>query len=103
VLRRQGTGTLAELFGEGSLGSDVQSRLIFGPAERRAELFAAATQQVQDMLTAHALGINAWIDEASASGQLPIEYAVFGVEPRPWTIDRNLHGRGQQFRLVRLR
>ncbi len=87
VLRRQGTGTLAELFGEDSLASDAQSRLLFGPPSRRADLFAAATPQVQAMLTAHAAGINAWIDEAGALGRLPIEYGLFGIAPRPWTVD----------------
>jgi penicillin amidase len=34
--------------------------------------------------------MNAWIDEATATGQLPPEYAAFGISPRPWTSDDSL-------------
>ncbi len=87
VLRRQGTGRLAELFGEGSVASDAQSRLLFGPSERRAALLAAAPQNTQEALAAHAAGMNAWITEAAATGQLPLEFGAFGVEPAEWTVD----------------
>lgn len=87
ILRRTATGTLAELFGAGSVASDVQTRLLFGPPEHRADLLAAAPQRTRDALTAHAAGINAWIEEASAAGLLPLEYSVFGIAPRPWTVD----------------
>jgi penicillin amidase len=32
-----------------------------------------------------AAGMNAWIDEASQAGELPIEYGLFGLSPEPWT------------------
>ncbi len=87
MLRRTATGTLAEVLGGDSIASDAQTRLLFGPAERRAALLAAAPERTRAALEAHAVGINTWIEEASASGLLPLEYAAFGLTPRPWTVD----------------
>jgi penicillin amidase len=90
TLRRAATGTLAEWFGPGSLASDVQSRLVFGPAARRADLFAAASAETRLMFESFVEGMNAWIDQATAAGTLPYEYAAFGVSPRRWTVDDSL-------------
>ncbi|HEY6097960.1 MAG TPA: penicillin acylase family protein [Anaeromyxobacter sp.] len=90
TLRRAGSGTLAEWFGPGSVASDVQARLMLGPQSRRAALFAGASPEVQLVYESFAAGMNAWIDEAKASGKLPLEYAAFGVAPRPWTVDDSL-------------
>jgi penicillin amidase len=90
TLRRAGTGTLAEWFGPGSLASDVQTRTLFGPPSRRAALFAAASPEVRVVFESFTAGMNAWIAEATASGKLPLEYAAFGVAPRPWTVDDSL-------------
>ena len=87
TLRRAATGTLSEWFGPGSLASDVQARTMFGPASRRAALLGGASAEVQTVFASYAAGMNAWIDEAKASGKLPAEYAAFKVEPRPWTVD----------------
>ncbi len=35
-------------------------------------------------------GMNAWIQEATQTGQLPPEYRAFGLSPRPWTIDDSM-------------
>jgi penicillin amidase len=99
-LRRAATGTLAEWFGSGSLASDIQARTMFGPPSRRAALLAAASEDVQTVFAAYAAGMNAWIDEAKASGKLPQEYAAFKVEPRAWTVDDSIAvfmTLGQQF------
>ncbi|MBI5070036.1 MAG: penicillin acylase family protein [Deltaproteobacteria bacterium] len=87
TLRRAGTGTLAEWFGQGSLASDVQTRTLFGPPARRAALLASASPEVRTIFQAFADGMNAWIAEATATGKLPLEYAAFHVAPRPWTTD----------------
>jgi penicillin amidase len=87
VHRRLATGTLAEFFGPSSVGGDVQARALFGPPERRAALLAEASPEFQASLQAFADGMNAWIDKATASGQLPVEYGAFGLVPRPWTVD----------------
>jgi penicillin amidase len=90
VHRRLGTGTLAEFFGPSSVGGDIQSRTLFGPPERRAELLAGASAEFQASLQAFADGMNRWIDEATASGQLPVEYGAFGLTPRAWTVDDSI-------------
>jgi penicillin amidase len=90
TLRRAGTGTLAEWFGAGSVASDVQARLMFGPQSRRAAILASASPDVKVIFGAFAAGMNAWIAAATATGQLPLEYAAFGVAPRTWTVDDSL-------------
>ena len=90
TLRRAATGTLAEWFGPGSVDSDIQARLMLGPQARRAGLFDSASRDARTVLQAFADGMNAWIAEATATGKLPLEYAAFGVAPRPWTVDDTL-------------
>jgi penicillin amidase len=90
TLRRAATGTLAEWFGAGSLASDVQARLMMGPPSRRAALLAAAGGEVQTVFESFADGMNDWIAQGGAAGLLPMEYAAFGVSPRPWTTDDSL-------------
>ncbi len=90
TLRRAATGTLAEWFGPGSVASDVQARLILGPASRRAALLASASPEVKVIFDSFAAGMNAWIAEATAKGKLPMEYAAFGVAPRTWTVDDSM-------------
>src|SRR5690349_3907851 len=41
TLRRAATGTSAEMQGPSAVEADVMARTVFGPASRRAELFAA--------------------------------------------------------------
>lgn len=90
ILRRLGTGTLAEFFGPASVAGDIQSRKLFGPPERRAALYAGASRDSRTMLQAFADGMNAWIDEATANGRLPVEYGALGLTPRPWTVDDSI-------------
>lgn len=90
TLRRAATGTLAEWFGPGSAASDVQSRLMFGPQSRRAALLASGSRDTKTVFESFAAGMNAWIAEAKAAGKLPLEYAAFGVAPRPWTVDDSI-------------
>jgi penicillin amidase len=91
LLRRLGTGTSAEIFGPGFLEGDIQARAVFGPVERRAALLKSASKEIRTIFKWYAAGINAWIEEATATGQLPIEYAGLGLDPpRPWTPDDSL-------------
>ncbi len=90
TLRRAATGRLAEWFGPPSLPSDIQARLVFGPPERRAALLDDASPETRLIFESFVDGLNAWIDEASATGKLPHEYAAFGVEPEPWAVDDSL-------------
>ena len=87
IHRRLGTGTLAEYFGADSVAGDVFARKVFGPSERRAALLETVSPEGRAILQAYADGMNAWIEEATASGKLPVEYTAQGLTPRPWTVD----------------
>jgi penicillin G amidase len=79
--RRQASGTLAELLGEGALPSDVQMRTVGlrRAAERSLPLLS---QRARTGLQAYADGVNAWV----RGHQLPPEYAALelGRFP-PWS------------------
>jgi penicillin amidase len=87
LFRRTGTGTLAEIMGPGALAGDIQARTLWGPAEFREGMLAAASPETRQQFQAFADGMNAWIEEATRTGQLPIEYQLSGITPRPWTVD----------------
>jgi penicillin amidase len=85
------TGTSAEIFGPSAVAGDVQARAVFGPEERRAALIKSASKETRTILKWYAAGVNAWIEEATATGRLPVEYAGLGLDPpRPWTPDDSL-------------
>jgi penicillin amidase len=90
LLRRTATGSSAEIFGPSAVAGDAFARLFFGPPERRAAIFDAASPETQIIFEAFTDGMNAWIQEAQQSGQLPVEYQALGVSPRPWTVDDSL-------------
>jgi penicillin amidase len=91
LLRRTGNGSQAEYFGPGAVPGDVFARTLFGPEARRAALFATARPETRVIFQSFADGLNAWIAEATASGQLPIEYAALGLSPpRAWVVDDSL-------------
>ncbi|MEL6447293.1 MAG: penicillin acylase family protein [Pseudomonadota bacterium] len=86
LTRRQPSGTLAELFGPGSLAGDVQSRTL--GLRRAAERSAAAlSEETLTALQAYARGVNDWV--ALGPG-LPPEYAALGFTQRsdfrPWNV-----------------
>ena len=75
-------GALAELFGRPLVADDKGLRT-FGlrrAAERDLALLSPATRAI---LEAYAQGVNAYV--ASHRGRLPVEFAILGVVPKPWT------------------
>jgi penicillin amidase len=84
VLRRTAKGTSAEIFGPGAVGGDISIRALFGPADRFTALLESASPRARFALKEFAAGMNAWIEEATATGQLPVEFAAFGYTPEPW-------------------
>jgi len=90
LLRRSSTGRLAEIFGAPSVPADVQARTLFGPEERRSEMFANAPPQLQQMLTAYVAGMNDVIAEADTVADLPPEFGVFGFMPEPWVVEDSI-------------
>ena len=81
LLRRQASGTLAELLGPNALASDVELRTIGlrRAAERSVPALSAAAQAD---LAAYAEGVDAWV----ASHPLPVEYGLLELTAfAPWT------------------
>ena len=75
-------GSLAELFGRPLVADDKGLRT-FGlrrAAERDLALLSPATRAI---LEAYAQGVNAYV--AGHRGRLPVEFAILGVVPKPWT------------------
>jgi penicillin G amidase len=82
VLRRQASGTLAELAGSGTLGSDIELRTI-GLRRAAERSMASYAPETVAALQAFADGVNAWVKH---SGQLPAQYAALEVTRfEPWT------------------
>jgi penicillin amidase len=79
--RRTASGTLAELLGPASLGSDVQLRTL--GLRRAAQLSQLEySPRVTELLGAYAAGVNAWV----AANPLPPEYAAVEITQfEPWT------------------
>jgi penicillin G amidase len=107
--RRQASGMLSEVVGEGALDTDKFFRT-FGlrrAAVASAELYS---DEAKEALEAYAIGINAFIGEAKDKGTLPIEFRILGYEPTEWTaidsltigkymaFDLGGHWEGQAFR-----
>jgi penicillin amidase len=96
VTRRQASGTLAELLGQGALRGDVEVRTIGlrRAAERGLPVQSAAGRRALD---AYAAGVNAWV----ARHHLPDQYAALGVTRfAPWTpVDSLVIGKAISFGL----
>ncbi len=84
VLRRTARGRTAELFGPGALPGDISLRTVTGSEAARQAQFDSASEQVQQILTHYAAGINAYIEDATSADNLPPEFAAFGFTPEPW-------------------
>ncbi|MGZ6972203.1 MAG: penicillin acylase family protein, partial [Thermoanaerobaculia bacterium] len=80
-LRRQASGTLAELLGPAALSSDVQLRAI-GLRRTASSAMNVISKEAREALEAYALGVNAW----ALSHPLPPEYAALELTKfEPWT------------------
>jgi penicillin amidase len=86
LLRHTVTGTSAEFFGPGAVDGDIFARTMWGPQAWR-EAMLAASPETEAFFQWFAAGMNAWIDEATQTGRLPVEYAALGLSPRHWTPD----------------
>jgi penicillin amidase len=82
VLRRQASGTLAELAGSGALGSDIELRTI-GLRRAAERSMKSYSPEMVAALQAFADGVNAWVRH---SKQLPAQYAALETTRfEPWT------------------
>ncbi|WP_412068978.1 penicillin acylase family protein [Rubrivirga sp. IMCC43871] len=87
---RTATGRLAELQGSAALAQDQGIRTVFYTPDERAAQFDALTPRLQTMIASYVDGINAYIDSTAAdpATYLPVEYAVGGFTPEPYTVDK---------------
>ena len=82
LTRRQVSGDLAELFGSGLLGGDVQNRTI-GLRRAAVRSIGVLSAREQDLLQAYADGVNEYL----ANNPLPIEYGLLELtQARPLDI-----------------
>lgn len=96
VLRRQASGTLAELLGPEVLSSDVELRTI-GLRRAAERSWEALSSAVQVGITAYTAGVNAWV----AAHPLPVEYKALEITRfEPWTpLDSVVIGKALAFSL----
>ncbi len=81
--RRTATGRLSEIFGEVALDTDRAVRT-FGFARLAQIDLDNAADDVFDVLKAYTEGVNAFLQQPSAS--LPIEFTLIHHTPEPWTL-----------------
>ncbi|WP_035690659.1 penicillin acylase family protein [Azospirillum halopraeferens] len=86
LMRRIGSGRLAELFGTRfgawPVGLDRQMRTL-GFAQGARDSYAALSPGARRDLDAYAAGVNAYL--ASRTEALPVEFQLLRHEPAPWT------------------
>ncbi len=87
IFYRTATGRLAELLGPDALESDQLARLLFGSPARISALLQSSPRAVKTIVGSYVAGLNAWVSDATVSGQLPLEYGAFGLTPHTWTAE----------------
>lgn len=85
--RRGVEGRLAEVLGPDAVARDRYARLLKyrGPVDDRE--LTAYHPDARRIMTAYVAGINAFIQEATRTGKLPVEFVLTGIRPEPWTIE----------------
>ena len=86
LLRREGSGRLAEVFGPAALATD-EFELDLGlnrTAQQELDQLAPG-DPTRALLEAYAQGVNLRIQEDERSGNLPLLFKLIGYRPGPWT------------------
>jgi len=87
--RHQTSGRLAELYGDGLVGTDKFLRTV-GWRRIAEQEYAAATPETKRLLDAYAAGVNAYLQRRSAA-DISLEYSILGLTglgnytPEPWS------------------
>jgi penicillin amidase len=86
LLRREGTGTLAQVLGAGALSSD-KTELTLGLGRTAKAIYSALppSGMARQALRAYAAGVNAAIGRIEAADQLPTAMQLLDDRPVPWT------------------
>ncbi len=90
MMRRVGTGTLAELLGEDLLEIDKFFRTLGIPKHAKwsaEEWEKNGPSEIKSAVNAYIKGVNTFIEK----GNLPLEYTLLGHSPRPYTLE-DMHG-----------
>ncbi|WP_100012443.1 penicillin acylase family protein [Lentibacillus sediminis] len=82
--RRQASGTLSEVVGEGMVEQDKYFRSL-GLRRAAEESYDTYSEESKDVLQAFADGVNTYIQEAKETDSLPVEFTLMGTEPADWT------------------
>ncbi|SVA91592.1 uncharacterized protein METZ01_LOCUS144446, partial [marine metagenome] len=84
MYRRAGEGRLAEILGPEALEHDRAARLLKYRGPWNNEEFSSYHPEARRILEVFTAGVNAYIDHAEATGELPVEYKLTGLEPLRW-------------------
>ncbi len=82
--RRSGEGRLAEVLGSSAVERDRFARLLKFRGDTALE-WASYGPDTRDIVQAFVEGVNAYI--AQVRSRPPIEFALLGIAPQPWTAD----------------
>ncbi len=82
--RRNGEGRLAEVLGESALTRDIHARLLRYRGDMQAE-WSSYAPDARQIITAFVAGVNAFIELATTSDRLPVEFSLMRFQPEPWT------------------
>jgi penicillin amidase len=81
IMRRYGSGELAEILGEDLLKHDREQRIL-GPRAAARKALEMANPRDRSFFEAYAHGVNAYID--AHRDHLPLEFRILRYEPKPW-------------------
>jgi penicillin amidase len=84
IWRRQATGTVSEIFGEGELKRDIGTRLFMFRGDIKDE-FNHYHDDGYEIITSYTDGVNAYIKEVlNEPKKLPIEFELLDIKPQLW-------------------
>lgn len=89
VNRLAGQGRLAEFMGPEALDYDKLLRTI-GFHRLSNQLSEYIDPNTLEKVQHYVDGVNAYIEQASANDNLPLEYTLLDFEPEPWTLEHSL-------------
>ncbi|MEX2048913.1 MAG: penicillin acylase family protein, partial [Gemmatimonadota bacterium] len=87
---RAGQGRLSEIFGPEMLAHDRTARLFKYRGPWTDAEFESYHPEARRILEAFTSGVNAYIDHATAAGELPVEYELTGLTPERWSAESPL-------------
>lgn len=82
--KRQASGTLSELIGDGTVANDKYFRTL-GLRRAAEKSYNEYSDDAKEVLQWFSDGVNAYIEEAIANKTLPVEFTIIGAEPGEWT------------------